>query len=82
MTAISFKLSKDEASSLRRQAHEAHVTVSAFLRDLISKKTKKKEAPRFIIKYNKITGTPVISSTQNLPTFTTEQVKEMLADFP
>lgn len=80
MTAISFKLPEHEASFLRHQAHEAHMTVSAFLRDLISKKSKKKE-PRFTVRYNKVTGTPAFYS-EGLPPLTTEKVKEMLADFP
>ncbi|HLB32794.1 MAG: hypothetical protein A3F67_07520 [Verrucomicrobia bacterium RIFCSPHIGHO2_12_FULL_41_10] len=80
MTAICFKLPEREASFLRRQAHEAHMTVSAFLRQLINKKAKKKE-PLITIKYSKLTGAPAFYS-KDLPPLTTEKVKEMLVDFP
>jgi len=81
MTAISFKLSEREASSLRHQAHEARMTISAFLRQLINKKEKKKK-PRITIEYSKLTGAPAFSSNGTLPPLTVESVKEMLSDFP
>lgn len=84
MTAISFELSEQEASSLRHQADEAHMTVSAFLRDLVSKKeNKKKEEVVIGIKKNRFTNTPAFYVKKGkLPPLTVESVKAMLADFP
>lgn len=81
MTAISFKLPYQEALELRKQARDAQMTVSAFLRKLLNQ-AKKKQKPRVTIKYSKLTGAPAFHMTGDFPPLTVERVKELLVDFP
>ena len=79
MPVISFKVSPDHASHLRRTARLKHKTVSEYLRD-----TTKPEAPprrRMIIKMHPISGLPY-DANPDAVVATEEEIKAALADFP
>ena len=80
MTTLTFKVSEQEARSLRLAARRERLTLSEFLRRQIRSGTSDTEAIR-LIKCPE-TGAMIFSPDPQLPPLTTSAVKEILADFP
>lgn len=80
MTTLSFKVTEDEAREIRRQAREARLSVSEFLRRRARGETL--AAPSIECSECEFTGAVIFSGSAELPPLTTEAVREMLAEFP
>ena len=80
MPTITFKLSDDEARSLRAHARKARLTLSEYLRRKVRGQQKAKRLPL----YQKcpVTGAKIFVPHPGDIPLTTESVKAMLADFP
>ncbi|MCH7228667.1 plasmid mobilization protein [Haloferula sp. A504] len=81
MKTISFKVSEDEASLIRRMAGEAGLNVSEFLRSRVvaTPTVATGPLPRTRCEH---TGAEIFATAPTLPHLTTEAVREILADFP
>lgn len=79
MTTISFKVSEDEARRIRKQAKQQHLSVSEYLRRRAV--GSEDVAPVGKIRCD-ITGAEIFASMHGSSSFTTETVRQMLADFP
>lgn len=80
MTTLSFKVTEDEARAIRRQARDAKLTVSEFLR---------RRARGEILEPSAIectecefTGATIFAGSPELPPLTTAAVREILSEFP
>lgn len=80
MVTISFKVSEDEARSIRSRAHNEGVTVSEYLRRRARPAGPGTEAWRQVRCPH--TGAMILAGPGGQPPLTTEAVRELLADFP
>ncbi len=79
MKTISFKVSEAEERIIRQRAKRERISVSEYLR----RKAAGNEASGMIGKVRcSITGAEIFAPMESDPPFTTERVREMLADFP
>lgn len=80
MPTLTFKVSADEAARIQQAAHQARLTVSAYLRRQAS------AAPVAVSKPGRVrcpvTGALIFGAMPAQPALTTEAVREMLVDFP
>lgn len=80
MKTLSFKVSEEEAEEIRRQAREADLSVSEFLRRRA--RGESLEPVPIQVTECEFTGSMVFSGGPELPPLTTETVREWLSDFP
>ena len=80
MATISFKVSDEEARTIRVQAQKEGVSVSEFLRRRACLTLPTPQKPARIRCPH--TGALVFAAPAHLPPLTTETVRELLADFP
>jgi hypothetical protein len=76
---ITFKVTPEEAASLRARARAARRTLSEFLRDQVLGKAHNKKTH---LEPSKKTGILVISQKRHPRRLTSEKVSELLSDFP
>jgi hypothetical protein len=79
MKTISFKVSEDEASSIRSRAKQDHLTVSEFLRRQVLGQGRESSVGRVRCEF---TGAEIFSPSAESEPLTTEAVRKMLGDFP
>lgn len=81
MPTLTFKVSPEEARTIRAKARAEKSTVSAFLRTRVldAKPTK---ARRRVIKRHPVSGLLYDATDEGSPIVTHEQIKAALADFP
>jgi hypothetical protein len=80
METLSFKVSEDEARSIRARAQQAKLTVSEYLRRrALNRSSKKSTNP--LVRCPK-TGAMIFAPLPGEPPLTTESVRGYLADFP
>lgn len=81
MRTISFKVSDDEATRIRRMANEEGLNLSEFLRRRVvaGSDAGADPIPRVRCEF---TGAEIFGTNSALPPLTTESVHESLADFP
>jgi hypothetical protein len=80
MPTLSFKVSEEEAATIRRAARCKHATLSDYLRASAVPREGKSPA-RYRTRIDKLTGFPVTVTPPGI-TITSEQVRAALADFP
>ena len=79
MITASFKITPEQMDALRGYAHKKRMSISDYLRAVVFPK-KKTAHPKIIMKRHPVSG--LWYNAAPGPTMTTEQVKEMLEDFP
>lgn len=79
MTTISFKLPDAQARKLRSKAKKARLSLSEFLRRQIGGGTTAFAVKRQCCPH---TGAEIFAPVSKTSSLSTEQVREMLADFP
>jgi len=80
---ITFKVTAREAARIRRLARHEGLTVSEFLRRRAMQAPPTAHAAgAYHIKTSAVTGLPVMHAPQAVPPVSSEQVRELLADFP
>lgn len=79
MKTLSFKVSEGEAREIRRQAKEAGVTVSEFLRRRAMGASGSSPVAKVRCEF---TGAEIFAPLAGTEPLTTAAVREMLADFP
>ena len=80
MTTLSFKVSDEEAGTIRRQARQEGVSVSEFLRRRARTSMPPSQTPARVRCPH--TGALVFAAPAHLAPLTTDTVRELLADFP
>ena len=80
MATISFKVSEDEARSIRARARKEGVSVSEYLRRRARRSTPVARALRRVRCPH--TGAMVFAAPDDQPPLTTEMVRELLTEFP
>lgn len=80
MATISFKVSDDEARTIRMQAKKEGVSVSEFLRRRACLPLPPPRSPARVRCSH--TGALIFAVPESLPPLTTEIVRDLLADFP
>ena len=80
MPTLSFKVSDDEARTIRVQARKEGVSVSEYLRRRACLSMPPPQKPARIRCPH--TGALVFAAPEHLPPLTTDAVRELLADFP
>lgn len=79
MKTISFKVTDEEARTIRRRARSLHISVSEYLR----RRASGIEESGVVGKVRcAVTGAEIFAPLENVPPLTSEQVREMLSDFP
>lgn len=78
-TTITFKLSPDEARTLRQRARRMGVTLSEYLRRQLLSPKPNDEIRQQRCSY---TGATIFAPAPHLPPLSTESVREALSDFP
>lgn len=79
MTTLTFKVSDAEARRMRRQAKQAGLNLSEWLRQHVCASTPQPPIKR--VRCSE-TGAEIFAGSSHLPKLTTESVREMLSDFP
>lgn len=79
MKTISFKVTEDEASRIRKGAKQEDLTVSEFLRRQVLGQGKEASVGRVLCEY---TGAEIFAPSGETGPLTTEAVRKMLGDFP
>ena len=80
MTTLSFKVTEDEARTIRAQARRMRLSLSEFLRrqakavPVSEDKVTRRRCP--------VTGAPIFAGDPALPPLTTDSVREMLSNHP
>lgn len=83
MTTITFKVTALEAARIRRMARREGLTVSEFLRRRAMQPSPTAvEVGAYHIETSAVTGLPVMHAPESVPPVSSEQVRELLADFP
>lgn len=80
MTTLSFKVSEDEARTIRARARQERLTVSEFLRRQAI--VPARPLTKIELIPCALTGAIVFAGGDNLSPLTVESTKTMLADFP
>ncbi len=80
MATISFKVSDEEARLIRARARSEGVSVSEHLRRRARLALPPPSLPRLVRCPH--TGAMIFAALEDLPPFTTEAVRDLLADFP
>ncbi len=79
MTTISFKVSEEEARRIRKRARQQRLSVSEYLRRRAT--GSEEAAPVGKIRCD-ITGAEIFAPLSGASALTTENVRQMLAEFP
>lgn len=79
MKTISFEVTEDEASRIRKAAMQEHLTVSEFLRRQVFGQDNGASEGRVCCKF---TGAEIFAPSGETAPFTTEAVRKLLGDFP
>ena len=79
MKILTFKVSEDEARRIRQLARMERVSVSEYLR---RRALDKAGLPGYELVKCEFTGAEILKATGTVPPLTTEDVREMLSDFP
>lgn len=79
MPTITFKVTPEEAASLRARARAAQLTLSEFLRDQVLGTAPNKKNR---LELSKKTGILTIPRKRHARPITSEKVSELLSDFP
>ena len=83
MTTITFKVSDREAAQIRRLAKKEECTVSEYLRRrAMPKESPGAPAAAYHIEISPATGLPVMHAPAGAPRVSSEQIRELLVDFP
>lgn len=83
MTTLTFKVTDKDAARIRRLARKEGRTVSAYLRQRALPESKAATAAgSYHIVTSPVTGLPVMHAPAGTPPVCSEQVRELLADFP
>ena len=83
MPTLTFKVTEKDAAQIRRLARKERRTVSDYLRRrAIPASSSSTPAGSYHIETSPITGLPVMHAPAGTPPVTSEQVRELLADFP
>jgi hypothetical protein len=80
MPTLTFKVSPEEARTIRAKARAEKSSVSAFLRTRVL--DAKPVQRKVIIKKHPVSGLPYNAGGTGYPLVTHEQIKALLADFP
>ena len=80
MQTLSFKVTEEEARTLRTQARRSKLSLSEFLRRKARGGGQARAAVRLV--RSKRTGASVFAGSPELPPLTTASVREMLDSFP
>ena len=81
MVTITFKVTRDEARAIRARARKEGVSVSEYLRRRASMPAARSSRPPARIRCPH-TGAIIFAPLAEEPPLTTEQVRDLLADFP
>jgi len=81
MPTLTFKVSPEEARTIRAKARAAKSSVSAFLRSRVLD-AKRAKVRRRVIKRHPVSGLLYDATNEGGPSVTHEQIKAALADFP
>ncbi|MDQ3200482.1 MAG: hypothetical protein M3Q46_15080 [Verrucomicrobiota bacterium] len=80
MTTLSFKVTDNEARSIRQKARRERVSVSEYLRRRAAVPAPAAAKPE--VGRCRVTGATIFQSAADRPPLTVTSTKEMLADFP
>jgi hypothetical protein len=80
MKTITFKVTEDEARAIRAKARQERITLSEYLRRRATNRSARPAKPRLIRCLK--TGAMIFAPLADEPAFTTETVRQLLADFP
>jgi hypothetical protein len=80
MPTIAFKVTDPEKRELRSSARMKNLTVSAFIRSAVFPSKEPPKRPRIV--QDKLTGLPVVRARPGAPKITSEDVREIMANFP
>lgn len=80
MPTLTFKVSPEEARTIRAKARAEKSSVSAFLRTRVL--DVKPARQKVVIKKHPVSGLPYNAGGAGHPIVTHEQIKALLADFP
>jgi hypothetical protein len=83
MPTLTFKVTEEDAARIRRLARKERRTVSDYLRQrAIPASSSATSAGSYHIETSTVTGLPVMQAPAGTPPVSSEQVRELLADFP
>lgn len=83
MPTITFKVSPGEAARIRRLALREGRTVSEFLRRRATlRDTTQQETEAYRVETSPVTGLPVLRAPAGVAVATSDQIREIAADFP
>lgn len=83
MPTLTFKVTKQDAARIRRLARNERRTVSEYLRQrALPESSPATAAGSYHIETSPVTGLPVMQAPNGTPVVSSEQVRELLVDFP
>lgn len=82
MPTITFKVTAREAARIRRLAAKAGCTVSEFLRRRATESPDPAATGEYRIETSERTGLPVLHGSPGARPVSSEEIRELLADFP
>jgi hypothetical protein len=80
MTTITFKVTNADARRLRQRARAAKTSLSELLRQRVLEK--KTGRGKIKLRRCPLTGADIFAPQAEIPAFTTDTVRDMLAEFP